>query len=113
MELFETFRTNVALVGIASNASPLDFVKNCLVISINLSSAIQCWVYLICEANDLRECALTVYISTANIDIDVCFLIIIVQAPNIFEFIDKSEKTLADLYEKTNGNGTLSQSLKI
>lgn len=110
MKLFETFRTNVALIGITSNvnasANSFDFGRKYLISVITWSIGILGWIFLICEANTFIELTTTIYIASACTVVAISFTIVIFQTSNIFKFADGCERVIVDLCEIIVENGT-------
>lgn len=92
MELFKTFRTNFAIVGIISDA--FHSRKISLTFLMNWSTSIFCWMFLICEAKTFIEYTTAIYIASALTVVAICFTIVIFHIRNIFGFIEKCEKII-------------------
>lgn len=94
MELFKTFRTNFALVGIVSNANPFESAKIKSSFLMNWLFSILSWTFLVCEANTFIEYTTAIYIASALTVVAISFTIVIFHIQNIFEFIGKCEKVV-------------------
>lgn len=92
MELFKTFRTKFALVGISSNANPLESRRIKTSFFMNWSFSISSWMFLIFEARTFIEYTSAIYIASALTVVAISFTIVIFHIQKIFEFIEKCEK---------------------
>lgn len=94
MKLFKTFRKNAALIGITPDTRPFDFGKIGITFSIMWLGAIFNWAFFICEAKTFNDYAAATITTSAFPVVAICFMILVFQSRNIFEFIDGCEKII-------------------
>lgn len=92
MELFKTLRTSFALVGISSNANPLESRRIKSSFLMNWSFSFSGWMFLVLEARTFIEYTSAIYIASALTVVAISFTIVIFHIQNIFEFIEECEK---------------------
>lgn len=92
MELFKIFRKNFAIVGIISNANPIESSEIGLSFLMNWSFCVLSWMFLVCEAETFIEYTTAIYIASALTVVAISFTIVIFHIQNIFEFIETCEQ---------------------